>query len=102
MQKFWDIAGKILVPLVFILGATLVGHEVRIAKMEGNRFTSQDWHEHAETIYGELADIKERLGGLPPGALLERVARLEATITALTGRIAELIAEVREMRRKQQ
>lgn len=40
VNRFWDIALKIAVPVILALCATVIYHEVRLTVIESNRFSS--------------------------------------------------------------
>lgn len=39
--RLWDLLMRITPPLVFVLGAAIIGHEVRIAVIESTKFMTQ-------------------------------------------------------------
>ena len=41
-SRLWDLAVKAMVPLCILLGGTIIGHEVRLGKIEDSRFTDHD------------------------------------------------------------
>lgn len=41
-NKVWDVLLKATVPISIIIGGALIGHEVRISRIEASRFTNAD------------------------------------------------------------
>ena len=78
-DRFWDMAARFMVPVVMGLSAMLVSHEVRLAKIEANRFTASDagmmegrvhdWiganlRTDLKAIEARLDDVLQRISGL--------------------------------------
>lgn len=61
--RVWDIAGKILVPLVLALGAWMVGLEIRTSALEHDlTHLPPKWlKDDVEEMKGTLKDIEARL-----------------------------------------
>lgn len=82
---------KIIIPimlaLLLALGSVIVSLQVRVGKIEGNRWTDAD----ALRSDRELRTwIDERLSGYPPQWLREKLDELIAEVRRLEARIREL------------
>jgi hypothetical protein len=71
MGRFWDVSLKLLVPLVLVLGSTLIAHEVRIARIEAS-----DMYHMKEA---DLINMERRIGSmLVPSWLKEDIDDIKA------------------------
>lgn len=72
MDKFWEVFTRIAAALFLAAGAWIIGHEVRLSAIEGNRFTSRDAYEmerrltdrfsrRPEWLSAEMSEIKTLL-----------------------------------------
>lgn len=72
--RVWDMLLKAMVPLSVVIGGALIGHEVRLSRIEDTRFTKENglqlersfrqWVEQRfppEWLLSDIADIKEEL-----------------------------------------
>jgi hypothetical protein len=85
------LAGLLVLAAVGVAGAT-VSNTVRLAVIEGNRFTSEDGLE----LWREVASIRADMAALPqeapPAWFLERVDRIDEALLRIHVRLEELEA----------
>ena len=81
--KAWDLMLKALIPVVVFLCGVLLSHEMRITKIESNRFTLKD---------GQVLEDKIRKD-YPPQWLREQIAEMKVTLIKIEDRLRK--AELR-------
>ena len=83
-SKIWEIALKALVPISILIGSVLIAHEVRISKIESNRFTDKDAAVH------EAAMKEYVLQYSTPSWLRDDITEIKDTLKAVQSRLREL------------
>jgi len=80
MDRFWDFATKATVPLAMVIGGALVTHEVRLTKIESNRFTQEAARELERRIEAQIV----------PGWLKENINDMKDTLKAIEARLQQI------------
>ena len=81
VSKLWDYLFRASIPIVLALGAAVIAHEVRIAKIESNRFTAGDWNRERLDMQRWVEDR------YPPQWLKDQLTRLEIKVDRLAEKV---------------
>lgn len=84
-DRVWDLAGRVAVVIVLGVGSWMIGHEVRLSKIESNRFTD------AAAIQLERRILQQ----LPPSWLREDITEIKAMLKDYGVRMRELEQKIR-------
>ena len=84
-DRWWDVALKFAVPLVIGAFGMSINHEIRISRIEENRFTNAD---------GAALEARV-LDKLPPQWLREQVNEIKAAQKVMLDRMRELELKVK-------
>lgn len=90
-SKTWDLVLKFLAVLALPLAGVIVGHEMRLTKIEENRWTIQQDMESQQTLRAEIA------ANYPPVWLKQSLDRIEAALLKNTDKLEVLNARVSKL-----
>lgn len=82
-DKVWEILVKVMVPVGIIAAGTIIGHEIRLTRIESNRFTDHD--------AGELR--KDIMQALPPQWLRDEIRENKEWRLKMQADMARVLAE---------
>lgn len=81
-KKFWDVTSRIIVYVVIAMAGAVASHEVRINRIEENRFTAVDGAKMEQRLHDEIDAV--------PSWLREKISEIGQNQKELLSRMREL------------